>query len=88
MLDYSPLAFDAVEDTVILDLAPPVVKGAAGMLGADVAPLVVMGRRLVDILADEALREEIDCHPDPLAALARDASVRAALATASASRAG
>jgi hypothetical protein len=84
MLDQMSFgAYDA-DDPVVMDLSPPVVQGAAGLLGADVAPLVVMGRSLVDVLADDALREEVDWHPDPLAAVARDASVRLALAAAGA----
>jgi hypothetical protein len=70
------------------DLAPPIALGAAGSLGPRVATRVLGGRGLGEVLGDEDLRDELDDHPDVLWSVARDASIRAALAVSRAGAAG
>jgi len=71
----------SMDEDLGYDLSPPVTVGAAGALGQDLAWKVAAGRGLVEALADEGLRDEIEMRPDALSAVARDASVRAALTT-------
>ncbi|TMK62828.1 MAG: hypothetical protein E6G53_12830 [Actinobacteria bacterium] len=71
----------SMDEDLGYDLSPPVTVGAAGALGQDLAWKVASGRRLIDALGDEEVRDEVDVRPDALSAVARDASVRAALTT-------